>query len=117
MLPRRHRLTDSPSFALAVRRGRRIASGGVVGHFVISTRGDSGETAAAPQVGLIVSKRVGNSVRRHRVSRILRHAAADHIQLLPAGGILVLRALPGAAERDSLLRHDVATIVARTGRP
>lgn len=118
MLPRRHRLTDSPRFTLAVRRGRRIAAGSVVGHFVVaSPEASSGTEVTAPQVGLIVSKRVGNSVQRHRVSRILRHATADHIQLLPADGVLVLRALPGAAGRDSLLRQDVATIVARAGRP
>jgi ribonuclease P protein component len=54
-----------------------------------------------PQVGLVVSKAVGGSVIRHRVSRRLRHALALRIDRLPAGSGTVVRALPGAAEDSS----------------
>lgn len=111
MLPRRHRLTSSRSFTTAVRSGRRVTAGRVTGHvWVPPTPPRHGDPA---QVGLIVSKRVGTAVQRHRVSRILRHAAAAHVAELPSGSVLILRALPGAADRDSGLAADVATIIER----
>lgn len=110
MLPRRHRLTDRSTYAVAIRRGRRVKSGAVVGHLLLGT------DCADARIGLIVSKKVGNSVKRHRVSRILRHAAADQLTQLGPGTVLVLRALPGAADRDSLLRSDVADIVTKLPR-
>jgi ribonuclease P protein component len=53
------------------------------------------------KVGFVVSKAVGNSVVRHRVSRKLRHVARDRLDALPAGTSLVVRALPAAAEASS----------------
>ena len=107
MLPRRHRLTDRTTFAAAVRSGRRIRSGSLVGHLVLQT------DVTGPRVGLIVSKRVGTAVQRHRVSRVIRHAAAAHLGQLPPGSVLVVRALPDAARRDGDLAADVATLVGR----
>lgn len=51
----------------------------------------------APQVGLVVSKAVGNAVRRNTVKRRMRAAVAGMLTELPAGTRLVLRALPPAA--------------------
>jgi ribonuclease P protein component len=53
------------------------------------------------RVGLVVSKAVGNSVVRHRVSRRLRHLVADRIGTLPAHCSLVIRALPASAGASS----------------
>jgi ribonuclease P protein component len=53
------------------------------------------------RVGFVVSKAVGNSVVRHRVTRRLRHLMADRIGTLPAGSALVIRALPAAAAATS----------------
>lgn len=55
----------------------------------------------APRVGFIVSKAVGNSVVRHRVTRKLRAVVAERIDHLPNGTDLVLRALPAAAGASS----------------
>jgi ribonuclease P protein component len=114
VLPGRHRLLSSRDFGTAVRSGRRIRVGGLVAHVWLPR---SETTRAEPRVGLIVSKRIGSAVQRHRVSRVLRHAAAAHVGELPAGTVVVLRALPGAAERDSRLAADVATIFERAGAP
>jgi ribonuclease P protein component len=46
-----------------------------------------------PNCGLIISKSVGGSVIRHRVARQIRHAVAPHMPSLPAGSLLVIRAL------------------------
>jgi ribonuclease P protein component len=55
----------------------------------------------APRAGLVVSKAVGGSVVRHRVSRRLRHLLAPRLGALPAGAMVVVRALPPAADATS----------------
>ena len=55
----------------------------------------------SPRAGLVVSKAVGGSVVRHRVSRRLRHLLVPRVGELPAGTMLVIRALPPAAHATS----------------
>jgi ribonuclease P protein component len=52
-------------------------------------------------VGFVVSKAVGGSVVRHRVTRQLRHLVAARLATLPAGSATVVRALPDAAGASS----------------
>jgi ribonuclease P protein component len=49
------------------------------------------------RVGFVVSKAVGNSVVRHRVTRRLRHLLRDRLGTVVPGCTLVVRALPPAA--------------------
>lgn len=56
------------------------------------------ESERAPQVGLVVSKAVGNAVHRNQVKRRLRHASRAHLDGLPAGALAVVRALPASAD-------------------
>ena len=95
MLSSPHRLTDGASFQLAVRTGRRAGSRTLVVHL-------AGDGAAAaerpPRIGFVVSKAVGNSVVRNRVKRRLRHLAREHVSSLPGSAVLVVRALPAAAD-------------------
>ena len=49
----------------------------------------------------MVSKAVGGAVIRHRVTRRLRHLVAPRLTELPAGALLVVRALPQAAQASS----------------
>ena len=46
-----------------------------------------------PKLGLIISKSVGNSVVRHRIARQIRHASFNYLSILPAGSLLVIRAM------------------------
>ena len=48
-------------------------------------------------VGFVASTAVGNAVTRNRVKRRLRHLAAPHLDQIPAGTGVVVRALPRAA--------------------
>jgi ribonuclease P protein component len=48
----------------------------------------------------VVSKAVGGAVVRNLVKRRLRHLARARIDALPPGAMLVVRALPAAAERS-----------------
>jgi ribonuclease P protein component len=59
-------------------------------------------------MGLVVGKNVGNSVQRHRVSRVLRHAMPEVFTNLPSQVDVVLRALPGAAQPGRDLAADAA---------
>ncbi|BBG05624.1 hypothetical protein PSA01_29040 [Pseudonocardia saturnea] len=81
---------------------------------------------ASPRAGFVVSKAVGNSVVRHRVTRRLRHLVADRLGTLPAGTALVVRALPPAgtatsaelgADLDSALRSASRPRRPKSGRP
>lgn len=71
-------------------------------------------TGSPVRVGFVVSKAVGNSVVRHRVSRRLRHVVADRLGTLAPGSSLVVRALPPAAQASSAeLAHDFDAAVRR----
>ncbi len=67
------------------------------------------EPGGPPQVGLVVSKAVGNAVHRNLVKRRLRSAAYAHLDVLPDGALAVVRALPSSAGAPfAQLDHDVA---------
>lgn len=102
MLPRAHRLTDAPGFTHAVRRGRRAGGRHLVVHLWEPTgdAADSGDAVPA-RAGLVVSKAVGQAVVRTQVKRRLRHLLRDRVGMLRVGSILVVRALPPAAEASS----------------
>ncbi|MBO0608242.1 ribonuclease P protein component [Myceligenerans salitolerans] len=94
MLPAAHRLRRSVDFERTVRRGTRAGRPTLVVH-LLADSGGSGENP--PQVGLVVSKAVGNAVHRNRVKRRIRASAAGRVGELPRGTRLVVRALPPSA--------------------
>jgi ribonuclease P protein component len=97
VLPAPARLRRREDFTLAVRRGTRAGRGTLVVHYLPAEPG-----APAPaRVGFVVGRAVGNSVIRHRTVRRLRHLVRDRLHRLPAGSIVVVRALPPAAGADS----------------
>ena len=108
MLPPAARLTRGEDFRLVTRRGRKAARGTVVVYAL--PRPDVVQTT----VGFVVSKAVGNSVVRHRVTRRLRHIMRDRLGTLPAHSSLVIRALPAAADASSAaLRTDLDAALRR----
>ena len=117
MLPAANRLTRSQDFGLVVRRGRRAGRSRLVVHVLTAAQPggtpSGASTSAQPtldasKVGFVVSKAVGNSVVRHRVSRKLRHLVRDRLASLPPGTSLVVRALAPSADADSAeLGHDL----------
>lgn len=106
VLPRQHRITKSSDFALITRRGRKTKRGCVLIYSHVpagnATRGSGlpphDKTA---RVGLIVSSRVGNSVVRNRVSRVLRHELMGLVPAFHPGAMLVVRALPQAGLKSN----------------
>ena len=96
-----HRMRRRREFSQAVRGGRRASTATLVVHLAAS--GDE----AATRVGFVVSKQVGNSVVRHRVARRLRGLMAGRLQHCPSGRLIVVRALPRAADESAELAADL----------
>lgn len=92
MLPTAARLRTPAEFQRVTRSGRR----GTAATLVVHLARDAGD--APPRAGFVVSKKVGNSVVRHRVVRRLRAIVAGRLPEMPAGTALVVRALPAAAD-------------------
>jgi ribonuclease P protein component len=107
VLPVDARLTSSSDFARATKSGIRVTSQHFVGYLYISPVTNNG----CAKCGLIISKSVGGSVKRHRVARKVRHAVAPRISTLPTGSLLVIRAL--AQENDANVQNEISELVAK----
>jgi ribonuclease P protein component len=59
-----------------------------------------GAPVTAARAGIVVGKRVGPAVRRNLVKRRLRDQLRSRLPHLPSGSLVVVRALPGAADAD-----------------
>ena len=100
VLPAPSRLRDPVDFRDTMRQGVRSGRASVVVH----ARRTEGQPSRA---GFIVSKAVGNAVKRNRVKRRLRHLAAATLPSTPFGVDVVVRALPAARTGD--LRRDFSS--------
>jgi ribonuclease P protein component len=121
VLPAAHRMRRSTDFAETIRRGRRVGRRTLVVHLLRPVAAAGGSSTAGPlpaaQVGLVVSRAVGNSVVRHRVSRRLRAVIAPRLVSLPQGTRLVVRALPaGATASSAELASDLEAALDAAGR-
>ncbi|MEU8839039.1 ribonuclease P protein component [Streptomyces roseus] len=117
MLSPENRLRRREDFASAVRRGRRAGRPLLVVHLRTSGATDPhapGEIDPSTRAGFVVSKAVGGAVVRNRVKRRLRHLVRERLSQLPAGSLVVVRALPGAGDAgaDELAR-DLDAAIAR----
>ena len=95
VLASRNRVRRSDEFTAAVRRGRRSART----HLVVHVRVEPGDSV--PRAGFVVNKAVGGAVVRNTVTRRLRALVRDRLPQLPAGAIVVVRALPPSAAATS----------------
>ncbi|MFC9293208.1 ribonuclease P protein component [Streptomyces sp. NPDC057011] len=120
MLSPENRLRRREDFASAVRRGRRAGRPLLVVHLRTSGATDPhepGEIDPSTRAGFVVSKAVGGAVVRNRVKRRLRHLVRERLSQLPAGSLVVVRALPGAGDagHDELARDLDAALVRLLG--
>ena len=113
MLPAGNRLRRAPDFASAVRSGRRAGRNSLVLHLRAPDTA-APAPSAPPRVGLVVGKSVGPAVTRNRVKRRIREILRSRLTELPAGSVLVIRALPPAALAGSAaLAADIDAGLAR----
>lgn len=112
MLPPENRLVAGDDFRQATRKGRRAGSATLVVHLWVPD-----QPTGPARAGFVVSKAVGNAVIRNRVKRRLRHLAREQITSLPGSAVLVVRALPAAAQASYAdLGGDLASAIARVTR-
>jgi ribonuclease P protein component len=98
VLARENRIVRGVDFRAVMRSGRRAGSSTAVVY--VRRRNDD----APARFGFIVSKAVGDSVRRHLVTRRLRAIARE---TLPLTGVdIVVRALPASVEGGWASLHD-----------
>jgi ribonuclease P protein component len=126
MLSAANRLRHSTDFANAIRSGRRVGRGSLVVHLTVQPQSVEkpgspelpGFHVSSPRAGFVVSKAVGGAVVRNKVKRRLRHLVAERLSAYPDGTTLVVRALPGAAEKDYRgLGQDLDAALAAAARP
>lgn len=98
VLPDHARLRRSEDFRAVMRGGAKAGRRTLVVH---ALRPRAGAELADTRAGFVVSKAVGNSVVRHRVSRRLRHLVRFRLGSVPDGATLVVRALPAAAQANT----------------
>ena len=116
MLPVAARLRRSEDFRVVLRRGSRAGRRHLVVHALTTDPSEAADEASAARAGFVVSKAVGNSVVRHRVTRKLRHLVSARLGTLPAGSALVVRALPPSASASSAeLGADLDAALRRLG--
>ena len=116
MLPLSARLTSPQDFARTTKSGLRVTSEHFVGYLHITpvtNNADTNNTGAhqSPRAGLIIGKSVGGSVRRHRVSRQIRHALAPQLKNFPEGSLIVIRGLKQDSTVD--VHGEIAEISSR----
>jgi ribonuclease P protein component len=95
MLPKQNRLTSTKDFQNVTKTGVRVYSDVAVIYALANPTSQKNS-----QVGLIVSKVVGNSVVRHKVSRHIRSVVKDLLETIPGNIQIVIRALPAITEKD-----------------
>ncbi|MEA5359846.1 ribonuclease P protein component [Amycolatopsis sp., V23-08] len=116
MLPAAARLRRSEDFRVVLRRGSKAGRRRLVVHALTTDPSMATDASSATRAGFVVSKAVGNSVVRHRVSRRLRHLVSARLGTLPAGSALVVRALPPSATASSAeLGADLDAALRRLG--
>ncbi len=94
MLARANRVVKPSDFRAIVRRGRRTATAGTL---IYRVERDPADPA---RFGFIVAKTVGNAVERNLVRRRMRAVCRSIVDAGGRGSDVVVRALPGSAQRD-----------------
>jgi len=109
VLAKAHRVTRAVDYKQTVRRGARFAAANSVVY--VRRRRDVSDV----RFGFIVSKSVGNAVRRNLVRRRLKAICWDLLPKVAAGTDIVIRALPGSAATDwTTLQEEIAQAFAHS---
>ena len=111
MLPAALRLGKTPKITATLKSGRRIPSQNFVLH-VVST------SATETKFAFAVSKKVGNSFVRHKITRRLREIVTKNLHLVPTGTEIVVRALPNITQANfAQLSDEFVASIKKINRP
>jgi ribonuclease P protein component len=90
VLPAERRVRRREDFTATVRGGRRAGAAGLVAYL-------ANDSSAKPaRAGFTIGRSVGPAVQRNRLRRRLRHLLAAHLEQLPPGSMVVIRATSAA---------------------
>ena len=104
-------MRNSEDFSMTVRHGSKAGRMHLVVHLL-----PDATRASEPEVGFVVSRGVGSAVVRNRVKRRLRHLMRSHMERLPVGCRVVVRALPPAGDAPAVaLEADLEAALHRAG--
>jgi ribonuclease P protein component len=81
-----NRLTSPEDFQRVTKSTIRSTTKSLTGYLLAD------EALQSPKIGFIVPKTIGGSVKRHRVTRQLRHASKSAMHFLPKSSLVVVRA-------------------------
>lgn len=95
MLPKKNRLTSTKDFQNVTKTGVRVYSDVAVIYALANPTSQKNS-----EIGLIVSKVIGNSVVRHKVSRQIRNVVKEILETIPGNIQIVIRALPAITDKD-----------------
>ena len=94
MLAKQFRLKKRKSFAYIHRKGKHIGNEVLSISFVYARMRDT-----PIKIGFSASKKVGNSVVRHRAMRLMRHAVKELLPQIKPDHSIVFTAKPGLTEK------------------
>ncbi len=86
MLAPINRLTSRADFSRVTKSSIRSSTESLAGYLVNDPQ------ISHPKIGFIVSRAIGGSVKRHQVTRKLRHASRNSLHILPQSALVVVRA-------------------------
>jgi ribonuclease P protein component len=110
---KRRRLRAQSEFRRVQGRGIRFSRGGIL--LLVDRSPAGGE--AEPRLGMVVSRKVGNAVKRNAVKRWLREWFRQSDADLPRGLDLVVIAKRGAVEGGHrALIDDIGSLVSRAAK-
>ena len=95
-----NRLRHNDDFRLTARKGVSAARSHVIVHLAILSSPQVKRIQQAPRVGIVVSKKVGNSVVRSLTKRRLREIMRTRLDPLPDYASVVVRTRAGINEID-----------------
>lgn len=87
--PKAERIRKRPDFIRIQSEGRKVVTKHLLAFYLFATEG-------LPRLGITASRKVGGSVERNRIKRLLREAFRHGKHELPVGLLLVLVAKPHA---------------------
>ena len=94
MLEKRFRLKKRKSFAYIHRKGKHVGNEVLSMSFVFARMKDS-----PLKIGFSTSKKVGNSVVRHRAQRLMRHAVRELLPKIKVNHSIIFVAKEGIHKR------------------
>lgn len=111
MLAQANRLVSADDFRAVLRRGSRRASGNTVVSVLRTPVG------TPSRFGFIVTRKVGNAVKRNRVRRRMKAIAWELVNGGVAGTDVVIRALPASVKADwGTLHSEIFGLMERSRR-